>query len=108
MKATEQNDDFKPVMAFLSRHGDGLWKLVQVAFFVALLYAKSQFVSRSEYEADRKGEREVKEALSVKITDLTTELRILRERHTDDGSQNERLADHEARIRILERHAVAH
>jgi hypothetical protein len=97
------DDDWKPVLNFVSRHGDGLWKLAQVCFFVALYLAKSEFVSRETYEADRKADREVKEALSVKITDLTTELRILRERRTDDAAQNERLADHETRIRSLER-----
>ena len=96
-------EDLKPVLSFLNRHGDALWRLVQVCFFVALLYAKSEFVSRSDYDADRKADREVKEALSAKITDLTTELRILRERRTDDAAQNERLADHETRIRTLER-----
>ena len=103
MNPRTPDDDWKPVLNFVSRHGDALWRIVQVCFFVALLYAKSEFVSRADYDADRKADREVKEALSVKITDLTTELRILRERRTDDAAQNERLGDHETRIRSLER-----
>lgn len=101
--ASEDDGELKPLSAFMSRHGDAIWRIVQVGFFVALYLAKSEFVSRETYEADRKADREVKEALSVKITDLTTELRILRERRTDDAAQNERLADHETRIRSLER-----
>ena len=103
MNQRTPEDDWKPVLTFVSRHGDALWRVAQVCFFVALLYAKGEFVSRTEYEADRKADREVKESLSVKITDLTTELRILRERRNDDAAQNERLADHETRIRSLER-----
>lgn len=102
MKPTP-NDDWEAVLNFASRHGNLLWRSLQVCFFVALLFAKSEFVSRETYEADRKADREVKEALSGKISDLTTELRILRERRTDDAAQNERLADHETRIRLLER-----
>jgi transcriptional regulator GlxA family with amidase domain len=95
------DEDVKPVMTLLSRHWE---RVVQIAILAALLFVNSRFVTREEFVSSRKEDRAFNEAIAVKITDLTTELRILRERRTDDAVQNDRIADHESRIRLLERH----
>lgn len=90
-------------MGFLSKHGDSLWKLIQIFVWVALLYMKGNFVSREQYESDRREDVRLREQMLTRINDVATDLRILRERRSDDASQNERISDHEARIRALEK-----
>lgn len=90
-------------MGFLSRHGEAFWKLVTIIVWAAIFFLKTEFVMRETYERQVKEDAHIREQMLARLNEVATDLRILRERRTDDPEQNNRIADHEVRIRALEK-----
>jgi hypothetical protein len=83
---SEQVDTTKPLRLKLS--GDWIWRIIAGLLLVANLWAKTQYVSLSDYKADHS---RMTEAI-INLQTLVSNMEV----------RNERIADHELRLRALE------
>ena len=76
-----------------------LWRIICLGLLIANLYLKGNFVSLETYNADKESNRKTFEGIQ---TILTT----MEERSKVNDRQDASIADHEARIRHLERREI--
>lgn len=72
-----------------------IWRAGVAALLVVNLFLKSNYVDLSRYERDRS-------EMQAAIIDLAKAQSVASERDKVNDRQDERLSDHEARLRIIE------
>jgi hypothetical protein len=100
-EATGVSNDFEIAGLHMKKEAAMAW-VFRLLLLVALLYANSTYVSKSDYARDMEKSDARREAILQTLSTVSETLTRIDEKMKNDGRQDSRLEDHEIRIRKLE------